>query len=130
MIGRVLAADAIVDIATGRSVYGRAFLVAGVELGMIFPVPAAAVLEAWATVPPEERGLLELFLDTPSVVLEELDAAAAQRAGVRAHQRHDDIVAAHTADVALERDLSVLTGRPAALQAIVPDVEIERLPEF
>lgn len=80
----------------------------------------------------EERVLLELFLDTPSVVIDELDAPAAQRAGVRVH-RHPgrvDTAAAHTADVALDRDLPVLTGRPAALRAIAPEVGIEELPEF
>jgi hypothetical protein len=129
MSGLVLAADAVVDIATGRSVYGQASLVAGVKLGMTFPVPAAAVLEAWAAVRPEERVLLDLFLDTPLVVVEELGAATAQRAGVRAHG-HTDVAAAHTADVALERELPVLTSRPSMLRAIAPDIAIEELPEF
>lgn len=128
MSGRVLAADAIVDIATGRSVYARAYLVAGVQLGMVFPVPAAAAVEAWAAVPAEERVLLEIFLDTPSVVVEDLDAAVALRAGVRAQGRRD-VAAAHVADVALERELPVLTGHPAALWAIAPEIQIEELPD-
>jgi predicted nucleic acid-binding protein len=129
MTGCVLAADAVVDIAISRSVFGQAFLVAAVETGMVLPVPTAAVLEAWATIRPEERVLLELFLDTPQVVVAELDGATAQRAGVRAHQSRD-IAAAHIADVALERELPVLTGRPEALRAIAPHLVIERLPEF
>jgi hypothetical protein len=127
--GCVLAADAIVDIATGRSVYARAYLVAGVKMGMTFPVSAAAALEAWATVTPEERILLELFLDTPTVVVDELDAAAAQRAGARAHP-HPEVAAAHTVDLALDRELPVLTGRPVSLWAIAPEIGIEELPEF
>jgi len=80
-----------------RSVYGRALLVAAVELGMTFPTPSTALLQAWATVPPEARALLELFLD--AVVVEDLDAQAAGRAGVRAHPAHQigsfDVAAAH-----------------------------------
>ena len=60
MSGRVLTSSAIVDIATNRSVYGRAFLVAAVELGMTFPVPSTALLHAWAAVPPQARAMLEL----------------------------------------------------------------------
>ena len=66
MSGRVLTSSAIVDIATDRSVYGRAFLVAAVELGMTFPTPSTALLQAWAAVPAEARALLELFLDAPA----------------------------------------------------------------
>jgi hypothetical protein len=130
MTGCVLAADAVVDMAIGRSVFGQAFLVAAVKTGMVLPVPAAAALEAWATVRPEERVLLELFLDTPLIVVDELDAAGAQRAGARAHPHQLDVVAAHTADVARERELPVLTGRPDTLRAIAPEIGIEELPEF
>lgn len=75
MSGRVLTSSAIVDIATDRSVYGRAFLVAAVELGMTFPTPSTALLQAWAAVPPQARALLELFLDAPAVVVEDLGCA-------------------------------------------------------
>lgn len=48
MSGRVLTASAILDIATDRSVYGRASLVAAVELRMVFPTPSTALLQAWS----------------------------------------------------------------------------------
>ncbi|MGH8922374.1 MAG: hypothetical protein ACRD0H_29235 [Actinomycetes bacterium] len=79
MSGRVLTSSATVDIATDRSVYGRAFLVAAVELGMTFSTPSTALLQAWAAIPPEARALLELFLDAPAVVIEDLVGAPALR---------------------------------------------------
>jgi hypothetical protein len=130
--GRVLTASAIVDIATDRSVYGRAFLVAAVELGMTFPTPSTALLQAWAAVPPQARALLELFLDAPAVVIEDLGASTAGRAGVRAHPAHEaglfDVAAAHAVDVAITRGFAILTAEPGPLRAIDPDVEIEDLP--
>ncbi len=132
MSGRVLTSSAIVDIATNRSVYGRAFLVAAVELGMTFPVPSTALLQAWAVVPPQARALLELFLDAPAVVVEDLGASTASRAGVRAYLAHQaghfDVAAAHAVDVASERGFAILTAEAGPLRAIDPDVEIEVLP--
>jgi len=131
--GRVLTSSAIVDIATDRSLYGRAFLVAAVELGMTFPTPSTALLQAWAAVPPQARALLELVLDAPTVVVEDLGASVAGRAGVRAHSAHeaghlDVAAAAHAVDVAIARGLAILTAEPGPLRAIDPDVEIEELP--
>jgi hypothetical protein len=131
--GRVLTSSAIVDIVTDRSVYGQAFLVAAVELGMIFPTPSTALLQAWAAVPPQARALLELFLDAPAVVVEDLTVSVAGRAGVRAHPAHRagcfDVAAAHAVDVAMARGLAILTAEPGPLRAIHPAVEIEELPE-
>ena len=132
MSGRVLTSSAIVDIATDRSVYGRAFLVAAVELGMVLATPSTALLQAWAGVPPQARALLELFLDAPAVVVEDLDASVAGRAGVRAHPAYQagrlEVAAAHAVDVAIARGLAILTAEPGPLRAIDPDVEIEELP--
>ena len=132
MSGRVLTSSAIVDIATDRSVYGRAFLVAAVELGMTFATPSTALLQAWAVVPPPARALLELFLDAPAVVVEDLGASVASRAGVRAHAAHEtgrlDVAAAHAVDVAITRGLAILTAESGPLRAIDPNVEIEELP--
>jgi hypothetical protein len=130
--GRVLTSPAIVDIATDRSVYARAFLVAAVELGMTFPTPSTALLQAWAAVPPEARTLMELLLDAPAVVVEDLGASVAGRAGVRAHPAHQtghvDLAAAHAVDVAITRGFAILTAEPGPLRAIDPDVRIEELP--
>jgi hypothetical protein len=130
--GRILTASAIVDIATDRSVYARAFLVAAVELGMTLPTPSTALLQAWATVPPEARVLMELFLDAPAVIIENLDASVASQAGVRAHPAHQtgrfDLAAAHAVEVATARGFPILTAEPGPLRAINPDLEIEELP--
>jgi len=42
-------------------------------------------LQAWASVPPQGRALLELFLDASTVVVDHLGAAVASRADVRAY---------------------------------------------
>lgn len=132
MSGRVLTSSAIVDIATNRSVYGRAFLVAAVELGQTLPTPSTALLQAWAVVPPQARALLDLLLDAPAVIVEDLTGTAAARAGVRAHPAHQaglfDVAAAHAVDVATIRGVAILTAEPGPLRAVDPDVEIEELP--
>jgi hypothetical protein len=130
--GRVLDHTAIVDITTDTSVYGRAFLVAAVEMGISLKTPSVALLHAWAEVPESARALLELFLDAPSVEVEPLEAATATRAGVYAHPAHlagaFDAGAAHTVDVAHQHGFAVLTADPAPLRAIDPDISIEELP--
>lgn len=132
MSGRVLTSSAIVDIVTNRSGYGRAFVVAAVELGMTLPTPSTALLQAWAAVPPEARALLELFLDAPAIVVEDLGVLVAAQAGVRAHPAQQaggvDVAAAHAVEVAIARGLAILTAEPGPLRAIDPDVEIEELP--
>jgi hypothetical protein len=113
-------------------VYGRAFLVAAVELGMTLPAPSTALLQAWAAVPPQARALLELFLDAPAVIVENLGASVAGLAGVRAYPAHQtgrlDVAAAHAVDVAIARGFPLLTAEPDPLRAIDPDAEIEELP--
>jgi hypothetical protein len=99
---------------------------------MTFPTPSTALLQAWAAIPTEARALLELFLDAPTVVVEDLGASVASRAGVRAHPAHQarrfDLAAAHAVDVAITRGLAILTAEPDPLRAIDPNVEIEELP--
>lgn len=105
---------------------------AAVELGMTLATPATALLQAWASVPPQGRALLELFLDAPAVVVDDLGASVASRAGVRAYPAYHagllDIAAAHVVDVAIARGLPILTAQPDPLRAIDPNVEIEELP--
>ncbi len=95
--------------------------------------PEALAYARRAAVPPQARALLELFLDAPAVVVEDLTVSAAGRAGVRAHPAHQagrfDVAAAHAVDVAIARGLAILTAEPGPLRAIHPDVEIEKLPE-
>lgn len=132
MSGRVLDHTAIVDITTDTSIYGRAFLVAAVEMGITLMAPSVALLHAWAGAPDSARALLELFVDAPSVQVEPLDAAGATQAGVRAHAAHRagvfDAGAAHTVDVARHHGYCILTADPAPLRAIDPDISIEELP--
>lgn len=94
--------------------------------------PSTALLQAWAAVPPEARALLELFLDAPAIVVEDLGVLVAAQADVRAHPAQQaggvDVAAAHAVEVAIARGLAILTAEPGPLRAIDPDVEIEELP--
>lgn len=48
---------------------------------MTFATPSTALLQAWAAVPPHARALLELFLDAPAVVVEDLGASMVRLGG-------------------------------------------------
>ncbi|MGH3868521.1 MAG: hypothetical protein ACRDQ4_20845 [Pseudonocardiaceae bacterium] len=62
-------------------------------------------MQAWAAIPPESRALMDLFLDAPAVIVEELGASVASRVGVRAHPAHQagrfDVAAARAVDVSI-----------------------------
>ncbi|MBV9164312.1 MAG: hypothetical protein JO309_13260 [Pseudonocardiales bacterium] len=102
---------------------------------MTFPTPSSALLQAWAAVPPVSRALMELFLDAPAVVVEDLGALVAGRAGVRPpdapgrkprsggrpRRRRGDHPRVRHPDCRL-------TAEPGPLRAIDPDVQIEELP--
>jgi hypothetical protein len=130
--GRVLSGSAIVDITTRSSVYGAAFLVASVELGMTLVAPSTALLQAWAAVEPPDRALLELLQEAPTLVVDDLSAATATSAGVRAHGASAvgafDAAAAHAVELAVQRDYPILTADPGPLRAIDAAVSIEELP--
>ena len=95
-------------------------------------MPAAALQEAWAAASQDDYPVLELLLDRPITVVDSLDAAAAEGAGVLAEDVHAagsfDAGAAHAVLVARERGWPVVSADPAPLRAIDPGLPVEVLP--
>lgn len=133
MTGRVLDRTAIIDVVrSGGSVYSRALLFTAVDLGVPLSASAAALLDAWSGLPPDDRALMDLFLDAPALSITAVDVSEAARAGIRAHRRGDqarfDAAAAHTVELARRAGFAILTEDPEPLLALDPTVEIELLP--
>ena len=129
--GRVLDTSALIDAATGRTIYTRAFVQTAVEMGVVLAVPATALQDAWATLPQDARPFLELVVDMPVTVVEALTADMAQAAGIAGQEARGGQYAttpAHVVQTAISRSWPVLTVDPAPLEAINPEVLIERLP--
>jgi hypothetical protein len=127
--GKVLDPAAVLDIATGRSLYGRAVVDVALQSGIVLAVPAAALMEAWAGAPPAGRPLLARLRTLPVVVLEPLDGEAAEAVGVLAADRGRPASGvAHAVYVARRRGWSLVTGDPDAALALDPHLSFESLP--
>jgi hypothetical protein len=116
-----------------RTPCSAALLVAAVELDLQLITPAAAPADAWSAVPPPDRALLSLLLESPRIHIESLDAPTAAEAGTHAHDAHRvrgtyDAGSAHTVDAAVRHGYPILTNAPTPLRAIDPSVAIEQLP--
>lgn len=127
--GRVLDPAALLDMATGRTIYGRALVDAALQEGIVLAAPAVALMEAGAGTTPEGRRLLSLFRRLPIVVLEPLDGEAAEAVGILASERGRPAGGvAHAVYVARRRGWGVVTGDPDALLALDPHLPFESLP--
>jgi hypothetical protein len=128
--GRVLDSTALLDIADGSTVYGRALLDFAAQAGVVLAVPAAALTEAWAQASPAGQPFLELLMASPVVVGDDLSTDHAAVIGGLFPDRHasPDIVAGHTVHCAVTRSWPVVTADPNRLRAIRPDLPIEPLP--
>ena len=131
--GRVLDASALRDLAGNRTVYASAILSAANLVGIVLAVPAAALQEAWADGAADDDPFLDLLLDLPIVVVEDLGAVSAAASGLLGRDVAAtgawDAAAAHTVLVAQQRGWPVLTAAPAPLRALDPGVPLELLPE-
>ena len=108
--GTVLDVSAITDIAGGRTAYGAAFLDTAVAAG---------------------RPCLEMLSGLPVILFSELDAPAAQAAGLMVGQAGDPQLSAGTAHaVQLARSIGwpVLTADRESVIALDPSVPFESLP--
>lgn len=131
--GQVLDTSALTDAATGRSIYARAMIRTAVEVGIVLAVPAAALMQAYASVPVGGRPFLDLLLELPVAVFEPLDQLSLQSAGVLladagAGDEPHALATAHTALVAQRRGWPVVTANGDLLQTLVPELTIELLP--
>ena len=127
--GRVLDATALAAFAIGRPVYMRALVWAAVEANIVLAVPSAALGRAWGLLEPEHHAALQVLLDLPNTVIDELTPATAQESGLLlAAARQDDIAAGQVAACARRRGWPAVTGEPGALRKLDADVLIEELP--
>jgi hypothetical protein len=127
--GRVLDATALAAFAIGRPVYVRALVWAAVEENIVLAVPSAALGRAWSLLEPEHHPALQVLLDLPITVIDELGPATAQESGLLlAESGHHDIVAGQVAASARRRGWPAVTGEPGTLRKIDTTVTIEELP--
>jgi hypothetical protein len=127
--GRVLDATALAAFAIGRPVYVRALVWAAVEENIVLAVPSAALGRAWSMLEPEHHPALQVLLDLPNTVIDELGPASAHESGMLlAGSGLDDIVAGQVAASAKRRGWPAVTGEPAALRKLDTTVTIEELP--
>jgi hypothetical protein len=127
--GRVLDATALAAFAIGRPVYVRALVWAAVEENIVLAVPSAALGRAWSMLEPEHHPALQVLLDLPNTVIDELGSVSAHESGLLlAASGQDDIVAGQVAASAKRRGWPAVTGEPAALRKVDTAVTIEELP--
>lgn len=127
--GRVLDTTALAAFAIGRPVYVRALVWAAVEENIVLAVPSAALGRAWALLEPEHHPALQVLLDLPNTVIDELGPATALESGLLlAASGQDDIVAGQVAASARRRGWPAVTGEPGALRKLDTTVAIEELP--
>jgi hypothetical protein len=95
----------------------------------VLAVPSAALGRAWALLEPEHHPALQVLLDLPNTVIDELGPVAAQESGLLlAASGHDDIVAGQVAASARRRGWPAVTGEPGTLRKVDTTVTIEELP--
>ena len=126
--GRVLDSTALAAFAVGRPVYMRALVWAAVEANIVLAVPSAALGRAWGLVEQEHHAALQVLLDLPNTVIDELTPASAHDSGLLlAAAGHSDIAAAQVASSARRRGWPAVTGEPGTLRKLDTAVLIEEL---
>jgi hypothetical protein len=127
--GRVLDSTALAAFAVGRPVYMRALVWAAVEANIVLAVPSAALGRAWGLLEQGHHAALQVLLDLPNTVIDELTPASAHDSGLLlAAAGHSDIAAAQVASSARRRGWPAVTGEPGTLRKLDTAVLIEELP--
>lgn len=123
--GRVLDASAVVAFASGSSVYAAALVWTAVEEGLVLAVPSTAIAEAWSELQEKHRPVLEVLLQLPVTVVDDLTAARARAVGtVGGEQLH-----AHALLCARDRGWPLVTAFAVRYAGIDPSgVDVEQLP--
>lgn len=130
----MLDTSAVLDIATGDSIYGQALLAISNQLGATLAVPIVTFSAAWQSSTTPTRPWLDLMISEdaePSVVIVPVDVARARGAGLLAADAgHPDTPqgAVHAAHLALERQWPVVTKAPDTLLALSTEVRTETIP--
>jgi predicted nucleic acid-binding protein len=123
--GRVLDASAIVAFAGGDSIYAAALVWTAVEEGIVLVVPSTAIAAAWAQLPDKDHPVLEVLLDLPVTVVDNLDVTRARAVGAL----RGDPLDAHALLCARDRGYPLVTADASRYAGIrPPEVEIDQLP--
>ncbi|MCW2721785.1 MAG: hypothetical protein QOG20_5622 [Pseudonocardiales bacterium] len=125
----MLDSTALAAFAVGRPVYMRALVWAAVEENIVLAIPSAALGRAWALLDPEHHAALQVLLNLPNIVIDELSTASALESGLlMAASGGDDIAAGQVAASARRRGWPAVTGDPGTLRKLDTQVTIEELP--
>lgn len=129
--GRVLDQHALVAWARVEP-YAQALVWAAMEVGMTVAIPVAALPLAYAATPAADHDVLRTLLELPVAVRDQLHEADARELGAilagADDQPGDELVLACVVHSARKRGWPVLSGNPAALRALDPDLDIDELP--
>lgn len=133
--GRILDVGALIQVATGASVYARAVLAHANTRGQAIVVSTAALAAARAASNAAARAQLHVLLDLAPVLTVPLTLSDAEVLGdlLATTERATtdapaDLAAGHVVWLGLHRNQHIITDRPAALRAIAPDVALDELP--
>jgi hypothetical protein len=123
--GRVLDTSALVAFASGDSIYAAALVWTAVEEGIVLVVPSTAIAAAWSQLRDKDHLVLEVLLDLPVTVVDNLDASRARAVGALGGDQPD----AHALLRAQDRGYPLITADAARYTGIRPaGVEIDQLP--
>lgn len=123
--GRVFDASALVAFAGGESIYAAALVWTAVEEGIVLVVPSTAIAAAWAQLPDKDHPVLEVLLNLPVTVVDNLDATRARAVGAFGGDQPD----AHALLCADERGFPLVTADAVRYTGIrPPGVDIDQLP--
>lgn len=133
--GRILDVGALVQVATGGSIYARALMASATSRGQALVVSTAALTAARAVSAAGARAQLHVLLDLGPILPALLTLADAEAAGdllatatAAGPAAAPDLAAAHVVWLGLHRHQRIVTDRPDVLRSIAPTVEVDELP--
>ncbi|MBP2364667.1 hypothetical protein [Pseudonocardia parietis] len=122
--GRILDAAALVAFASRASVYAEALVWTAVEEGLVLVVPSSAVAAAWTQLEEKDHLVLDVLLQLPVTVVDDLTAARARAVGTWG----GDPLDAHALLCASDRGWPLVTGDAARYSVeVARGVELESL---
>ena len=105
--------------------YAAALVWTAVEEGIVLAVPSTAVAEAWSGLPDKDQPVLDVLLQLPVTVVDDLDGRRARAVGGLGGRRRD----AHALLCARDRGWPLVTAdAPRYLGTDLAGVEVEQLP--
>ena len=124
--GRVLDTSFLVAFASRTSIYAEAAVWAAMDRGVVLVVPTSATAVAAAQLTAKDMPVLEVLLELPVTVADELTTARARAVAVVAAELDTDLLTAHAVACARDRDRPIMTAEPDRYRGRA-DVEIEPL---